>query len=325
MNRMLMTATRSPALAAFVSLLEHIRPAVSTRFHVLTYHRVDEVHAHPERSPALLSATPAEFEQQMRYLSACCQVISSADLVRIVEAGRPLPPRTVLITFDDAYTCFAEHAFPIMQRYGLPVTLFVPTAFPDQPERIFWWDQLYHAIFTTRCQCVQTPVGELQLEMPAQRRQAFKALREYVKSQPHERAMQWVSELVTALDVAPLTQGAVLSWAQLRALAKAGVTLCPHTRTHPLLNRISAEAACAEAVGALRDLELQIGSTLPVIAYPGGGISDAVTQVLRQEGFVLGYTTQRGSNDVRTLDNLQIRRINIGRSTSLTALRAQLL
>ncbi len=325
MNRMLMTAARSPALAAFVSLLERIRPSVSTRFHVLTYHRVDEVAAHPERSPALLSATPDEFEQQMRYLSACCQVISIADLIQILEVGRPMPPRTVLITFDDAYTCFDEHAFPILQRYGLPATLFVPTAFPDQPERTFWWDQLYYALSTTHRQRVQMPVGEFELGTPTQRRQSFKALRAYVKSLPHESAMEWIDDLVTALDVTPLNQATVLGWTRLRALAADGVTLCPHTRTHPLLNRISADAACAEAVGSLRDLEMQIGPTLPVIAYPSGGISETVTRALQQEGFVLGFTTQRGSNDLQTLDRLQLRRINIGRSTSLTVLRAQLL
>ena len=219
---MLMTAARSPALSAFVSLLEQIRPTVATRFHVLTYHRVDEVDAHPDRSPALLSATPNEFEQQMRYLSARCHVISIADLIQAAEARRVLPPRTILITFDDAYTCFSEHAFPILKRYGLPVALFVPTAFPDQPERKFWWDRLYHALSSTRRQRVQTPVGVFELGTPIERRKAFKALREHVKSLPHENAMQWVEDLVTTLDVAPSSHATVLSWTCLRALAADG-------------------------------------------------------------------------------------------------------
>ena len=39
----------------------------------------------------------------------------------------------VLVTFDDAYADFAEHAWPVLRAHGISPLLFVPTAFPGDP------------------------------------------------------------------------------------------------------------------------------------------------------------------------------------------------
>jgi hypothetical protein len=58
-----------------------------------------------------------------------------------------------------------------------------------------------------------------------------------------------------------------------------------------------------------------------VFAYPGGGIDDAVTTVLEEEGFELTFMTRRGVNDLSRPDWLRLRRINVGRSSGLTGIR----
>jgi hypothetical protein len=47
--------------------------------------------------------------------------------------------------------------------------------------------------------------------------------------------------------------------------------------------------------------------------------------ILKQEGVELAFTTNRGHNDIRRFDKLQIKRINIGPRTSMPLLRLQLL
>ena len=42
-----------------------------------------------------------------------------------------LPPRAVLVTFDDAYASVAELAAPLCQEFGLPAVFFVNAAFLD--------------------------------------------------------------------------------------------------------------------------------------------------------------------------------------------------
>jgi peptidoglycan/xylan/chitin deacetylase (PgdA/CDA1 family) len=238
---------------------------------------------------------------------------------------KTLPPRSLMITFDDAYRNFAECAWPILNRYKLPATVFVPTAFPDRPEQIFWWDRLYHALYnTSRQDSLNTPVGQFLLLSTDQREQAYKSLRNYVKSLPHREALAWVDQTCDELEVFP-PENDVLSWQELRQLANEGLTLGAHTQTHPLMTRISPEEAQAEAVGSLHDLEQNIGQILPIFAYPDGRYNEAVVTLLRKSGFVLAFTTVTGTNNLHQTDWLRLRRINIGPRATLSVLRTRLL
>lgn len=318
-------ATRNAVFAKFLSLLEQADSRRPNLLRVLTYHRVDEPERHPALYPGLISATPEAFDQQMSYLAANYYVVSTPELIDACRTGRPLPPRSVMVTFDDACCDFAEHAWPTLKRYRLPATLFVPTAFPDHPERAFWWDQLYQAVSATeRRDDLDTPLGRLPLRTATQRSGTYAQLKDYVKTLPHHTAMEWVAQACAELGPTQPVHN-VLGWDELRRLAHEGVTLGAHTQTHPLMNRVSLEEVCAEAVGSLRDLEREVGQVSPIFAYPSGGFNDQVVAVLRREGFKLAFTTVRGVNDMREADRLRLRRINIGRRTNLSLFRARLL
>jgi len=72
--------------------------------------------------------TPAAFEEQLRYLRDSGFRSTTLDEWREArERSRPLPGRRVLITFDDGYADFAEHAWPLLRRYGFSALVFVVT------------------------------------------------------------------------------------------------------------------------------------------------------------------------------------------------------
>jgi peptidoglycan/xylan/chitin deacetylase (PgdA/CDA1 family) len=324
-KRVASMAARGKAFAALLKVLEHAEGQRPNLLRVLMYHRVDEPDAHLGLYPGLVSATPAAFEEQAAYLAAHYQVVALPQVLAAVRTGTPLPPRSVLLTFDDATRDFAEHAWPILLRHRLPATLFVPTGFPGQPTRAFWWDRLYQAIHETEIRDpLSTALGALPLATPAERGGTFDRFKEYVKTLPHGDAMALVDRLCEALGVGR-PERHLLSWDELRRLAREGVTLGAHSRNHPLLNRVSLAEARAEAVGSLRDLEREVGPVPPVFAYPSGGFDGAVVRALREEGFELAFTTASGINDLGTGDHLQLRRIHVGRRTTLSVLRAQLL
>jgi len=56
------------------------------------------------------------------------------DLEQVLDhytGGTPLPPRAVLITFDDGYRDNLENALDVLGRHGYPAVLFVPIGFLD--------------------------------------------------------------------------------------------------------------------------------------------------------------------------------------------------
>ncbi|GAB6159002.1 hypothetical protein JCM39194_22020 [Desulfotomaculum varum] len=101
--------------------------AAEGRVLVLNYHHLD---ARPRTSSTI---SPALFAEHMKYLKEQgYQVISLQQLkdyllkepARGHTDNKPLPRRAVLITFDDGYASFYEHAFPVLKQYNFPAAMF---------------------------------------------------------------------------------------------------------------------------------------------------------------------------------------------------------
>ena len=71
------------------------------------------------------------FAAQMEYLARNrYNVIRLADLPDFLAGKRALPPRAVVITFDDGHVSTYQSAYPVLKQYGFPATFFCT--------RIFW-------------------------------------------------------------------------------------------------------------------------------------------------------------------------------------------
>lgn len=85
--------------------------------------------------------TPEAFADQMRLLRRHgYYTVHSSELVRRLSQARTLPGRPIAITFDDAYSDFAENAFPILERNGFSAEVFVVT---DMVGKTATWDQRF--------------------------------------------------------------------------------------------------------------------------------------------------------------------------------------
>jgi peptidoglycan/xylan/chitin deacetylase (PgdA/CDA1 family) len=307
-----------------LGLLDRFGSPAPSRVHVLMYHRVARTADDPSLCPELISATPEDFAAQMKWLREHHAVVSLDELVDAVRGVRRLPPRAVMITFDDAYADFAENAWPVLESLGLPAALFVPTAFPSDRSAEFWWDRLYRAVHS-----VPGPSALLRRAgLPAGRKESrlaiYRRLRDRTKALPHAEAMALVDGLCQQAGT-PARVRTVLGWDELRALARQGLRLCAHTRTHPMLDRVCHEELRAELAGSLDDLTNEIGEAPPVFAYPGGAVTRSVVSVAQEIGIRVGFTTRRGVADLERDHPLQLPRIPVSRGVTLPLFRAQLL
>ncbi len=292
---------------------------------VLTYHRVAEPRNGNYLNPRMISATPAAFEEQIRHLVKHYRVVSVREVLAAVEKSVQLPGHTTMLTFDDAYRDFGEVAWPILRRYRLPVTLFVPTGYPDHPTRSFWWDRLYRAFAGTNLTRLDgTPLGTLLLNTQDDRRVSLRKAQDYVKAIPHAESMAFVDRICDQLGGGSSGPAGVLSWDELRALARESVTLGAHTQSHPILTRLPLEQAREEIRGSQEDLRREIGDVLPIFCYPGGAHNDAVVAIVKEEGFKMAFATLDGQNRLGTADLLRLRRTNITPRTSLPIFRLRL-
>lgn len=101
---------------------------------LLMYHSLDD-------SGSPISLAPARFAHQMAWLHARgYRALPLGAVVDLLRRGAPLPPRTVVLTFDDGFRNLYEAAFPLLARYGFAATIFLVADFcgatngwPGQP------------------------------------------------------------------------------------------------------------------------------------------------------------------------------------------------
>ena len=114
---------------------------------ILTYHSISD-------GDSPLKISPKLFTEQMEWLQANVRVAPLAEVVVALAERKPLPERTVALTFDDGFRDFYSSAAPVLRRLGLPATIFLPTGYcgrtncwPGQPqwvaeEALLDWQQV---------------------------------------------------------------------------------------------------------------------------------------------------------------------------------------
>jgi peptidoglycan/xylan/chitin deacetylase (PgdA/CDA1 family) len=299
------------------------------RLTVLAYHRI----ADPAADGLVgfignVSATPAEFDEQARWISQRFSVVSLSDVAAAAVSGAVLPPRPLLITFDDGYRDNHETAAPILQAHGLAATAFLATDLVGG-RLVPWWD------LAAWCFRV-TPVAEAELPILGRQRwndghrQAVSWIRA-VKQLPNDALQRSLDGLPGALEVT-VDDGAfarlMLDWQGVSSMADQGWQFGAHTCTHPILTRIEFGHALREIYGS-RDRVAEATGARPLgFAYPNGQLGDfdaAVRGAVEEAGFDLGFTLLPGParNRELTADPLAIRRVYVHHGDGVSRLSAK--
>ena len=88
------------------------------------------------------------------------------------------------------------------------------------------------------------------------------------------------------------TQLELLDTEGLKTLAKRGIVIGSHTRTHPILNRLSSEEMVEEIQGSITDLEAAGLDRPSLFAYPHGEHDQKVHRVIEDAGFQAAFTIE---------------------------------
>jgi len=103
---------------------ELLSPVAKPKLSVLMYHQVGMFES-PRRHRACYCDV-RRFRQQMSYLKRFgYRVLDLEEALQALFGDGILPPRSVVLTFDDGYRNFREHAFPILLHFGFPATVYL--------------------------------------------------------------------------------------------------------------------------------------------------------------------------------------------------------
>ena len=138
MFRFIRRRTVGTLLYSLAALAAATVPAQAQHAVITIYHHV------AEDTPRSTSLTPDELRIQMEYLRDNEFDVWALDrLIGALQRREPMPERVAALTFDDAYSSIYETAFPMLQEFGFPFTLFVSTQPVNDNQRGYiTWDQV---------------------------------------------------------------------------------------------------------------------------------------------------------------------------------------
>lgn len=110
-----------------------------------------------------------------------------------------------------------------------------------------------------------------------------------------------------------INQPGYLTANQIKEMMVSGITFAAHSRTHPYLPGISREQQVEEIAGSKKILEEKLGISIFFFAYPHGGFSDDIKQIVKQAGYKAAFTTNRG-RDRYNKDVYELKRVRFSDS-----------
>ena len=249
------------------------------------------------------------------------------------------------VTFDDGYADNLHVAKPLLERYGIPATVFVATRYIEQGQR-FWWDELAELLLQTpalpgslrmriggaeyewelgeaashyRARAPAGPAGGSKLDVldeadATPRHKFFRSVYHRLRPLPDGERREALAALSAWMGEggADTRSQRTLSQRELLELTSGGIVeVGAHTITHPALSTLPANVQREEIQESKRCLEAMLGSAVDTFAYPHGDHSPLTAALVREAGFSCACTT-RGEVIWRGADPFRLPRLGIG-------------
>jgi len=287
---------------------------------ILAYHRVRPF-ADSNMLMQEMIVEPEQFDWQMQNLRENFNVISLAELQQIMEKGEAFTENVAVVTFDDAYRDNLEYAVPILEKYEIPATIFVPTAYIES-ERVFWWDLLANILKMGFGQTIDFEHGGkrfcFRIYESRTLEKAFHRMAGFVKTLSEEGRQDFFKKLClqTDVDIDAARSGcrALLTWEDMKSMDSGKTSFGAHTHTHCISSHCSLNQLKEEFVVSKEVLEKNLGRKVVHFAFPYGEQSDFNAEselLLKEAGYALSVIMEQGL--VYPSDNLfQLKRVGIG-------------
>ena len=257
---------------------------------ILGYHRVAE----PVWDPYGLCVSPHCFAQQLEAVRELANPIALPALVQALREGR-VPPRAVAVTFDDGYADLLTHAKPLLERFEIPATVFVPSGYLGLE---FWWDELARIVRPSN------PLpASLALEIsgqrfewstggaennPRRRKSLLFALYNVLLPLPEterQQALERIRSWASPSDGGQPDSRAMTPEELVELCADGLVDIGSHTATHPVLAALPPAVQQLEIHGSKTRLEELIRRPVTSFSYPNGSTSAQTSALVREAGF----------------------------------------
>ncbi len=315
-------------------LARALRQVLKQDVRILAYHRVlDSVEPEGFAFDAeLISASADMFRQQMALLRRRFHPLRFSELLDCIDAGRAVPPRSVLVTFDDGYDDNYRVAWPILRDLDMSAMFFVSTGHIDTGLP-YAYDWLAHMLCSMPAGELSLPEIGLQTQLagPGPSRRALVAA-VLDRAKALDAATQ--EALITRLEeqLAMPREGGddncrPMTWEQLRQMRESGMEVGSHGVSHRMLAKLPRAQMRAELVDSRQALARELGIQAQVLSFPVGGrdaFNDEVIEAARDAGYRMACSYLAGTSTLAQAHHFRMARLPVERQMGMAWFEAML-
>lgn len=285
-----------------------------SRLTIVMYHYVRPLAR--TRFPLIKGLDAAAFDEQLAYVQRHYTVIDIPRLIAALDEREPLPPRALLLSFDDGLMDHYTYAFPRLAARGMSAVFFPPASVAID-RTLLDVNRVHYVLASgadigaivsyidTRCANVAV---EWKLQPIAAYRQQYWIANRfdpapviYVKRMlQHALPAPLRAILATELfrryvsvDEAGFAEELYMSVDHLRVMTNEGMAIGSHGNGHHWLGHIDRDGQQKDILSSLRLLEaLGVGRDHYSMCYPYGDYNADTIDLLKALGFKAAFTTE---------------------------------
>lgn len=247
---------------------------------ILSLHRISD-----EEDYFFDPIKPLAFEKLVKYVLKHYTVISFSDLAEIKKpSAKPL----LILSFDDGYYDFYEHALPILDKYKLASNHNIVNDCANT-NAIIWTQRLNYIFNHCRENNIKPDFGINDLDCAEFGSDTF-WIKYYLKvfkrllQLPKTERMKPIIEKENRLSLAPKYR--MMGWKEIVECSKHRVEIGSHTYTHDVVSTIAdKETLEFELVKSKNETEERVGKPVDILALPNGRGNEAVNEIVRRVGY----------------------------------------
>ncbi|OLF54206.1 polysaccharide deacetylase family protein [Pseudomonas chlororaphis] len=289
---------------------------------VLMLHRVlaDEHAANlPHRGPLCVGRD--SFEQLLRWLRRHFDCVALEHLLLYPGGDRP----RVALSFDDGWRDNAEQAYPLLERYEVPASIFLSTDFIGTG-RAFWWEAIGETLWrepdSSAGRQLQEQLRVLGLALPTSlKRPGACAARSRDLGLLLQRLKTLAPDSLQLLaDSCPRSgMPHSLDWSQVKRLERSGlVRFGPHGASHGILTQLDSATLKDDLARSHACVQHHCAAPLPIYCYPNGDHDPAVRQAVAALGYRYALGTAPGLIEPARNEPLALPRIDVSQASART-------
>jgi peptidoglycan/xylan/chitin deacetylase (PgdA/CDA1 family) len=265
---------------------------------VVAFHRVLPEAAFRDYPIGPIAVSDVEFGWLIDYFRRSYTSGTLADVHARWAAGEEPELPFLAVTFDDGQRDNHDHALPVLDRAGMKASFFVPVDAVDGDAPL-WHDQFGFAarwlLTNDRPRALRMLDGLGVPDGLDDEALVLEAV-EGSKRLPAAARLDLAGRLAAAAGSPRPAWDGIMSWDQLRALARGGHEVGSHSMSHAILTQVDDAQLEREVRRSRERIRSELGVPCESFCYPNGNCDDRVVASVRQAGYLRAVTTAWGAN-----------------------------